>query len=234
MTNAHTLAADLIAAFRQPAAPESAPFRASAASAATTSSRPEPTGAAVTARPYGGARQDLLATLARRRSQRFFAPGSIPAGLLADVVDRGIAEDEAAWPGAQRLQTDVVAFAVEGLEPAMYGYASRAYTPVAPLPPERELESLTLQAEFCRSAAIVAIAVDLSGIDAHGYRMLLGRAGAAAYTMWLDAVALGLAGTVFAGFIPASVRRPLRADGTGRHHVFALAVGREHTEHRKE
>jgi hypothetical protein len=48
---------------------------------------------------------------------------------------------------------------------------------------------------------------------------------AAAYTMWLDAVASGLVGTVFAGFIPASVRRPLKSDGTSRHQIFALALG---------
>ncbi|MFI6597074.1 nitroreductase family protein [Nonomuraea sp. NPDC050536] len=224
MTNAHTLAAELIQAFRVHARRTRSPEAV----------KPEAVGPAVRAEPITGERTDLLSTLARRRSQRFFEPGPIPAGLLAGVIDSGITEDESAWPGEQELQTDVVAVAVEGLEPAMYSYAARAYTPVAPLPPERELENLTLQAEFGRSAAIVSIAVDLSGIDAHGYRMLLGRASAAAYTMWLDAVALGLAGTVFAGFIPASVRRPLRADGTGRHHVFALAVGREPLEHRKE
>ena len=52
------------------------------------------------------------------------------------------------------------------------------------------------------------------------------RAGAAVYAMWLEAVARGLVGSVFAGFLPAAVRLPLRCDGVSRHPLFAVALGR--------
>ncbi|WP_214326796.1 nitroreductase family protein [Nonomuraea sediminis] len=232
MNGPHEPATRLIAAFREPAAARPGPARPRPA--------PEPLGPATIAPESGTPRADLLTTLIRRRSERFYAPGPIHTGLLADIVTAGIREDAAAWPGEQPLQTDVVAFDVDGLEPAMYRFEAdrRSFQPVAPLPPPEEREHLTLQAEFCRSPAIVSIAADLAEADrargAHGYRMLLGRISAAAYTMWLDAVASGLAGTVFAGFIPASVRRALHSDGTSRHHVFALAVGRAVPAHREE
>ncbi|WP_327583818.1 nitroreductase family protein [Nonomuraea sp. NBC_00507] len=232
MTNAHALATELIQAFRVP--PDGM------AAVAPAPVGPAPIGPDVRAGGHAGSRADLLDTLVRRRSQRFFAQEPIPAELLADVIVSGIRDDADAWPGEQPLQTDVVAFDVAGVEPAMFRFDAgrRVFSPVAPLPPPDELENLTLQTEFCHAPAIVSIAVDLTEADrahgAHGYRLVLGRAGAAAYTMWLEAIALGLAGTVFAGFIPAAVRRPLRADGTSRHHVFALAVGRELRDQRRE
>lgn len=229
MSSPHDLATELIGAFRSPG-PEAVVLE-------RRQSERVALGPAVEFEPLGhGGRPkaDLLTTLQRRRSLRFFEPKPVPARLLADIVARAIAMDVDSWPDEQAncpLQTDLVAFRVEELEPGMFSLDAheRSYTPIAPLPPPETLHDLTLQWEFCESAAIVSIAADLDRVSemhgAHGYRLLLCRAAAAAYTMWLDAVSAGLAGTVFAGFIPASVRQPLRSDGASRHQIFALALG---------
>ncbi|WP_327706978.1 nitroreductase family protein [Streptomyces decoyicus] len=184
----------------------------------------------------------LRTVLDLRQSVRIFDPDPVDASLVADVVARGIQEDFRSWPTEQEqcpLQTTVVAFRLDGLGPGMYSLDTlagtgdhsqeHAYVQVAPLPEPDVLHDLTLQREFCDSAAIISIAADLDRASelhgAHGYRMLMGRAAAAAYTMWLDAVAVGLVGSVFAGFIPAMVRQPLRSDGASRHQIFALALG---------
>ncbi|MFF9640369.1 nitroreductase family protein [Kitasatospora aureofaciens] len=226
MSSPHDLAAELIGAFRTAAGSAPGPAR----------ERPAPSPLRPPTRfdPVDRPRTDLLTTLRKRRSERFFSPDAVPAAVLADVVARGIRADVDSWPQEQEqsaLQVDVVAFRLDGLEPGMFGLdaGQREYTPVAPLPAPEALHDLTLQWEFCDSAAIVSIAADLDRASelhgAHGYRKLMGRASAAAYTMWLDAVAAGLVGTVFAGFIPASVRGPLRSDGASRHQLFALALG---------
>ncbi|MFD8492795.1 nitroreductase family protein [Amycolatopsis sp. NPDC059657] len=203
--------------------------------AVRTRTEPAPLGPAViVGEEPRQARSSLLDALHRRTSQRFFGPEPIGSAHIADLVDRGLDADRAAWPDAQEagaLEISVVAFRVNGLEPGIYRLDSqvRAYTPVAPLPADEARYDLTLQAEFCDSAAIVSLAADVDRVatssGAHGYRMLMSRTSAAAYTMWLDAVATGLAGTVFAGFIPASVRQPLHSDGSSRHQLFALALG---------
>ncbi|MFD4532214.1 nitroreductase family protein [Kitasatospora sp. NPDC058397] len=226
MSSPHDLAAELISAFRTPASLGSVPRRRRSA--------PDPLGPTVRFDPGDRSRADLLTVLKARTSVRFFDPGTVPAALLAEVVARGIEDDAGSWADEQDhcpLQTDVVAFRLAGLEPGMYSLdaGERCYTRVAQLPTPEALHDLTLQWEFCESAAIVSVAADLDRASElhgpHGYRMLLTRASAAAYTMWLDAVAAGLVGTVFAGFIPASVRLPLRSDGASRHQIFALALG---------
>jgi Nitroreductase family len=240
MSSPHDLAAELLTAFRAPV-PDlvgTVPDRVASAPAALSS----PVRFAARERT----RAPLLTVLEQRRSIRHFGPQPVAASLVADVVARGVEADIGSWPDHQAqcpLQTDVVAFRLDGLEPGMYrldavgnpggaagdSVANREYVQVAPLPDPGDLHELTLQREFCDSAVIISIAADLDLVGslhgAHGYRILMGRAAAAAYTMWLDAVALGLVGTVFAGFIPTSVRRPLRSDGASRHQIFALALG---------
>ena len=180
-----------------------------------------------------GARATLLETLRRRMSVRFYAPTAIAAGVVADLIGAGLDADAALWPdaGGETFEATVLAFRVAGLVPGIYRYerAGRRFLRIADLPGAAELFNLTLQQEFCRSAAIISLGADLQAHaearGAHGYRRVAGRAGAAAYTMWLESVAAGLVGSVFAGFIPASVRRPLRSDGAARHQMFALAIG---------
>ena len=228
MTNAIELVPELISSFREPAPA----FQESATS--RTRQVPAPLGAPVQAPNDDASRQNLLTVLRWRRSQRFFGPEALPLSGLTDAVSRGLAADRVSWPEEQELcplETFALAFRVEGLEPGMFSFdlASRSYTPVAPLPAPADRAGLTLQSEFSHSAVIVSIAGDLNAAvetdGGHGYRMLMSRAGAAAYTIWLDAVAQGWVGSVFAGFIPASVRIPLLSDGSSRHQLFALALG---------
>ncbi|MBT2406290.1 MULTISPECIES: nitroreductase family protein [unclassified Streptomyces] len=241
MSSPHDLAAELLTAFRTPAA--AAAGTASGSSFERPVAQPPvPLGPPIRFTGRQRDRSSLLTVLEKRRSIRFFGPQPVDASLIADVAARGIETDLASWPQqAERvpLQINVVAFRLSGLEPGMYGLDTglgtgsgtkeRSYVPVAPLPDGEALYDLTIQREFCDSAAIISLAADLdlaSQLDgAHGYRTLMTRAAAAAYTMWLDAVAVGLVGTVFAGFIPASVRLPLRSDGASRHQLFALALG---------
>ncbi|GII62072.1 hypothetical protein Skr01_21570 [Sphaerisporangium krabiense] len=182
----------------------------------------------------GHPRSDLLSTLRRRHSTRFYSGEAVDARLLADVLARGLVDDADSWAAEHEccpLSLDVVAFRVDGLESGMYALDPLAlsFTALAPLPPREALRDMTIQSEFCDSAAIITVTGDLEHAaethGGHGYRMLMTRAGAAAYAAWLEAVACGLVGTVFAGFIPSSVRVPLHCDGSSRHQLFALALG---------
>jgi nitroreductase len=236
MSSPHDLAAELLTAFRDHAPEATA---TTPASGRRTPQAPPPLGPPVRFSARRRDRAPLLTVLEKRRSVRFFDPGPVDASLVADVAALGVEADLASWADeAERLplQISVVAFRLDGLEPGMYsldtgarGGTERSYVQVAPLPEGDALHDLTVQREFCDSAAIISLAADLDRAGelhgAHGYRTLMTRAGAAAYTMWLDAVAVGLVGTVFAGFIPASVRLPLRSDGASRHQLFALALG---------
>ncbi|MFE4368020.1 hypothetical protein ACFRMN_07200 [Streptomyces sp. NPDC056835] len=248
MSSAQDLVAELLAAFRDPA-PATGEAGGTATGAGTPPGRELPAarplvalGPPVRFASRERERSPLLTVLEQRRSTRFFSPDPVDASLVADVAARGIAADITSWPDEQDqvpLRINVVAFRLGGLEPGMYsldtgsstggGTGERSYVKVAPLPEGEALHGLTIQREFCDSAAIISLAADLDRASAvhgaHGYRTLMSRAGAAAYTMWLDAVAVGLVGSVFAGFIPASVRQPLRSDGASRHQLFALALG---------
>ncbi|MGI5352486.1 nitroreductase family protein [Streptomyces sp. CA-250714] len=179
-------------------------------------------------------RLDLLDTLEARRAHRVWSPEPLAAPLLADIIGEGVEADAEEWPDEQPhtpLEITVVAFRVAGLAPAVHHVdgTGRSAHPVMELPPPERRHTLTLQAEFGAAPAIVSVAVDLRTAEArdggHGYRTLLTRVGAAVHSMWLAGVSHGLTGSVFAGFIPAAVRAPLRSDGTGRQQVFALALG---------
>lgn len=204
----------------------------------------------------GAQRIDLVQTLRTRRSTRFYGAEALPAPELLDTIARGLAVDAENWPSHavdHPLEVSAVAFRIDGLAPGVYvtDVAARTATPVAALPEGDAIRELTLQSEFCDAAVILTIGADLQAASvqgAHGYRLLMERAASAAYTMWLDAVSRGWTGSVFAGLLPASVRRPLASDGASRHQLFALALGHpadlssfspptgggEPTEHREE
>jgi nitroreductase len=184
-------------------------------------------------------RLDLLATLSRRRSIRTFSDVPVAPRTVLDVVEAGMRADRTSWPteqGALALEPVVVALRLTDLSPAVYRVDLDSYllTPVMPLAGPADVATMTLQREFAGAAAIISFAVDLESAAArhggHGYRLLLGRVGAAAYTAWLEGVARGLVGSVFAGFLPAAVRLPLFCDGGSRQQAFALALGNPPTE----
>jgi hypothetical protein len=207
-----------------------------AVTGSTRAPGPEPLGLPVPIPPPVGlpVPADLSRTLHQRRAQRVFGSVEVAPALLLECVAAGLAADRRHWPDEANcceLLPVLVAQRVSGLAPAVYDLDPRARTatPVMALPTRADVEALTLQREFAAAAAIVAVLSDVDGSEArhgaHGYRRLMTRAGAAVYAMWLEAVARGLAGSVFAGFLPAAVRGPLRCDGVSRHQLFAVALG---------
>ncbi|MEU3428488.1 hypothetical protein [Streptomyces gardneri] len=241
MSAPHELAMDMLASFREQ--------RGGAAATALAERRvPDPAaiGPTVTVDPYSHRTvpHDLLTTLENRRSLRGFSQEPLPAGLLAGIMSRALELDERSADGTAYaddadgadgadcpLELTVVAHRLTGVTPAVHRFdaAASSFTPVMELPTGAARYGLTLQPEFSDAAAIISIGVPLDAAvhrhGGHGYRLLLTRAGSVAYGMWLDGVAHGLVGSVFAGFIPAAVRGPLLSDGTSRQQIFALALG---------
>ncbi|MEV0732752.1 nitroreductase family protein [Polymorphospora sp. NPDC050346] len=177
---------------------------------------------------------DLLTALSRRRAVRRFAATPLRLPELGAAVAAGIAADRRDRPTEvdhDPLEVLVVALRVDGLRAGVHRYdaATRTVTPVLPLPDPDAGADLLADPEFADAGAIVTILGDIGSATArrggHGYRLLLARAGAAAYAMWLDAVARDLVGCVFAGPVPAAVRRPLHCDGVRRQPLFAVALG---------
>jgi nitroreductase len=222
VTSSHELARELVVAFRDSAGPGS---RLVAAPAPVATSDP------VVLETHADPRADLATVLQRRRSTRFFGPQPLPASSVRDIARDALAADRRETPIGNAgcpLEVFLLALRLDGLGPGAYRLDDEGRLwPLGDL--GRPARDLTIQSEFADAAAIISLAGDLTAADAasgaHGYRQLMTRAGTAAYDMWLDAVALGWAGTVFAGFIPASVRLPLASDGTDRHQLFALALG---------
>ncbi len=187
-----------------------------------------------------GARHDAVArgglaeTFARRTAARAYGAAPLDQAKLLAAVARGRAVEEAGWPQEREccpLQPLIVALRVEGLPPAIYrpDRACARLTPVVNLPEPSWYPEMVLQREFATAGAIVAIVGNVDEAVArhggHGYRTLMARAGAAGYAIWLEAVAAGLVGCVFAGFLPAAIRLSLRCDGVSRQQLFAVALG---------
>ena len=228
MTSPQELVSELITAFRDDPPPPNAGF------ITRNKASIRPVGPDVHVPPSDATTFNLLSVLRRRRSLRFFGLEGLPAGDVSEVVLSALQTDAAAWPDDHRrcpFEIFAIVVRLDGLEPGMYRLdpASGSYTPIAVLPPASELDDLTIQSEFCRAAVILSVAGDLDLATqlygTHGYRTLMTRASAVAYTMWLRAVGREWIGSVFAGFIPAAVRIPLSSDGNSRHQLFALALG---------
>lgn len=178
---------------------------------------------------------NLEQTLRRRRSLRFFAQSPLPAAAVGQVISAGLAEEkqgrEQQDVGLPELEITIAALRLDGLDRGFHQIYPGTQT-AAKIAEEFDpsaLESLTLQAEFANAAVIISLGADLAVAEAragtHGYRLLMGRASAAAYAMWLHGVSRGWVGSVFAGLLPAALRQPVASDGTSRHQLFALALG---------
>ena len=89
---------------------------------------------------------------------------------------------------------------------------------------------LGIQREFATGTGVLSVCGDLVRVQHawgdHGYRLLMTRASALVYDFYLHCVAIGLGGTVFAGFNTASARGILDADCIARHHLFAATFAR--------
>src|SRR5262249_30889523 len=154
----------------------------------------------------------LQRSLDARTSARMFDRRAIGLAELATMLGVAIDGDRIDWPGEEQagvdLQLTVVAWRVDGLAPAVWRYEPRTHALafVGRAPAAEEAATLTLQLEFTSAPALVFITGGLAAACARygswGHRQLLLRAGAAGERLWLAALGTGLAGSVFAGFLP--------------------------------
>ncbi|SDN14350.1 hypothetical protein [Actinomyces ruminicola] len=173
----------------------------------------------------------LRETLDRRSSSLTYSTdGLFLAERLASL--RGaLRRDREDWGDVAEevpLEGFVLALRCIDLAPGVYRVDADGAAYIAQPPPPEHWEDFGVQKEFARAGAIVSVAADLDRADswggAHGYRVAMARASAAVYDFHLDCTGHGLVGTVFAGFIPASVRHLLKSDGASRHQMFAVTV----------
>src|SRR4029450_9966494 len=89
--------------------------------------------------------------------------------------------------------------------------------------------SLALQAEFAGAPVLIFVTGNLAAAceryGSWGHRQLLLRAGAAGQRLWLASIGVGLAGTVFAGFLPRAANRFAGVDGYLQASLLAYSVG---------
>ncbi|VEG28618.1 hypothetical protein [Actinomyces howellii] len=192
--------------------------------------RPEVMTLADLAQAGAPAPHDLRSTLERRSSRVDYADEPVDARALMSTVHDALVEDLRRWgrdaPG--QPEPFVLLLRATGLDPGVYRVRAEGVDLLAPLPPDRQLEGLTVQKEFARAGAIVSAAADLDEADAwagaHGYRHAMVRCAGLIYSVHLRAAAQDLTGTVFAGLASAAVRHLLDSDGVARHQMFAVTV----------
>ncbi|GAB1641475.1 nitroreductase family protein [Krasilnikovia sp. MM14-A1259] len=177
----------------------------------------------------------------QRLSIRYFDEHPVTVDVLAAITTAAAAFDQEAWTeqaAGTDLQVLVAARDVAGLPPAIYAHRphTETFVRVGDLPTGDESADLVLQVEFADSPAIVLIcgplAASLDRHGEHGHRLLLSRAGAAAYAGWLTAIDHGLVGSIFAGFLATSLRPLAPVDGYYTTQLLALAVGHPRQRHR--
>jgi SagB-type dehydrogenase family enzyme len=130
------------------------------------------------------------------------------------------------------LQFFVVAWRVENMAPAVYRYEADRHclSFIRPAPDSQtQGKEMVLQTEFASAPLVVLITGNLAAATAiqgtQGYRQLLLRAGSAGQRMWLASVAMGLGGTVFAGFLPRAAHNLAGIDGYRLAGLLAYATG---------
>ena len=166
----------------------------------------------------------------RSSSLSYGTEGLFLAEELASLRE-ALRRDRADWGDvAEAVPLEGFVFALDciDLAPGVYRVDADEAACIGSLPPPEHWEDLGVQREFARASAIVSVAADLDRADSwggtHVYRVAMARDAAAVYDFHLSCTGHGLVGTVFAGFIPASVRHILNSDGASRHQMFAVTV----------
>ena len=177
----------------------------------------------------------LSLSLLERTAIRFYAPTPLTAAQLGTILKAAILGDQQDWPHEEDagvgLQLLTVAWRVEGIEPAVYSYHPQSHelAYVGPAPDPKEATSLALQAEFASAPVLIFVTGNLAAAceryGSWGHRQLLLRAGAAGQRLWLASIGVGLAGTVFAGFLPRAAHRFAGVDGYLQASLLAYSVG---------
>ena len=174
--------------------------------------------------------------LRRRTAIRSFSSAPLRGSELATMAAAAHAWDHEMWAqdvdAGVSLEIFAAAWRVEGLATGLYRYEPQdgSLRWAATLPMGEAAEDLVMQREFAWAPLLLVVtgnlAAAISHRGSHGHRLLLLRAGAAAYASWLAALGMGLAGSLFAGMLPGAMRELAGADGYTRASLFAFAVGR--------
>ena len=182
--------------------------------------------------------ETLGAALGLRRSIRRF--DSRPPSLIqiSTMLRFASSADSLEW-GWWANSVDIITFVVLArrvgdLTTGVYEYDSADHylTLKCEIPAWPDYCRLFVQEEFAVAPAVVWIVGNLdwacSAVGAHGHRLLLLRAGAAANSLSTAAIAVGLAGSIVAGLVPGAARRTLSLDGFSRLSLAAFAFGIAH------
>ncbi|MFB9903838.1 hypothetical protein [Allokutzneria oryzae] len=171
---------------------------------------------------------DLHDTLQRRRSSLVYGDQPVRTDVVLAKLREVLVRDRDEWgldDTAGALEAFVFAFRSEGAAPGVHHVTADGCSHVAGLDELGPVEDLGIQREFSTAAGIAAVYGNLDRADswagAHGYRVCAVRAAMATYDLNLRCQAMGLVGTLFGGFIPASVRALLHSDGVVRHPLLA-------------
>jgi SagB-type dehydrogenase family enzyme len=199
-----------------------APSRASEETAPEGLIRPEP------AEPS----PDPVETVIRRRgSARTFSRGSIPAGILADVLARatvGIPTDYEP-DGSELTDVYLIANAVEGLPPGAYRFVDRAFRILREGSFRRDAGYLCLEQRLAADAAATHFLMAdldrvLEAFGDRGYRAAQLEAGIVAGRIYLGAYAYRFGATGLT-FYDDDVTAFFSPDAAGKECMLVTAVG---------
>ncbi|MDO7907928.1 nitroreductase family protein [Paenibacillus sp. JX-17] len=97
------------------------------------------------------------------------------------------------------------------------------------LPDYRDKKDIVIQEEFAHAGAIVIFVMALREVTERygerGYKEVIQNIGALGHYTWLQSLAFGYEGTVFAGFLQKSLREFTDIDGYNKSQVFSYAFG---------
>ncbi|MEU7027760.1 tpaF [Streptomyces sp. NPDC046275] len=189
------------------------------------------TGAGPDARPPF----DLHDTLQARRSTLRYGDAPVRTDLVLRLLGEALARDTADWAlddAMGPLEAFVFALRSEGRPAGVYRVTAGETSFLAPASAIGDPELMGVQREFADGAGIVTVCVNLDAADswagAHGFRLAAVRASMALYDFHLRCQSHRLAGTVFGGFIGASVRNLIQSDGTTRHPLLSATYAHPH------
>jgi nitroreductase len=171
----------------------------------------------------------------RRRSVREYTSEPVNLSQLSAMLHCAWKGDVNDWmeedKHLQPLTFAVLAWRVEGIEPAVYIYDPQhhalRFLHAASSPDQRV--DLFVQKEFADASAVVWIFGNLAAAcasrGAFGHRQLLLRAGAAGHRVWMAASGVGLGGCLLGGVVPGEACRQFGVDGYTTASLFAFATG---------
>lgn len=174
----------------------------------------------------------LVRGMRDRSATTHFAPNPISRRSLEELVSAMRSMDEALWGGLAvdlQLRILIASRNVEDLGDGLFEHRDGGFERIDQTERALHMRELVLQPEFVEASAILLVvgplAATLDRYGAHGHRLLLTRGGAACEAAWLTAVDGGLAGSIFAGFIPSALSTLAHVDGYRDLQLLALAIG---------